>query len=69
MFEKFMTKILTKALKASRNLSKANRKLIMDPLKLCSRCVNEFVWQTKEGLLLCEECNKEYCDELKTNMG
>ena len=61
--------ILKDALESLRVLSKVNRANIKDPTKLCNRCMNQFVWQTKEGLFLCEECNKEYCDEIKTDVG
>jgi predicted Zn-ribbon and HTH transcriptional regulator len=61
--------ILKAALKAARVLSKANRAIIKDPHKLCDRCMNEYSWQTPDGLMLCNECNEEYINELETTMG
>lgn len=62
-------KILQEALKSQRELSKKMRMTIKDPHKLCAQCMDEYVWQTPEGLMLCEECNREYCEEHKTPMG
>lgn len=60
--------ILSESLESQRLISKALRRLIKDPKKLCDWCMQESVSQTPEGLMLCAECDKEYCDEHKTTM-
>lgn len=63
-------KLLEESLVSHRLIMKALRRTIRDPSKLCSWCMHEYVHQTPEGLMLCEECNKEYIDEYtKTTLG
>lgn len=63
-------KLLEESLVSHRLIMKALRRTIKDPSKLCSWCMNESVHQTPEGLMLCEECNKEYIDDyIKTTLG
>lgn len=59
---------LHESLESQRLISKALRRLIKEPKKLCDWCMQEHVTQTPEGLMLCAECDKEYCDERKTTM-
>lgn len=54
--------VLQESLESQRLISKALRRTIADPSKLCSWCMNEYLHQTPEGLMLCEECNNEYCN-------
>lgn len=62
--------LIKEALLAHRTIMKALRRTIKDPSKLCTWCMDEYVHQTPEGLMLCEECNKEYIDEhIKTTLG
>lgn len=63
------TELLQESIESQRLISKALRRTIKDPAKLCSWCMNEYVSQTPEGLMLCAECEKEYIDELKTTVG
>jgi protein-arginine kinase activator protein McsA len=51
--------VLERALKSARALSKANRKCIKDPMKLCDECMNEWSWYTLQEEKLCNECYKE----------
>lgn len=53
---------LQESFESQRLISKALRRTITDPNKLCSWCMNEYKHQTPNGLLLCDECNKEYCN-------
>lgn len=63
-----MTKeVLEQALKAERSLSKAYRRTIKDPTKLCDCCMNEWTWNTLEESKLCNECYEEKYG--KTNLG
>lgn len=63
-------KVLEESLVSHRLIMKALRRMIRDPSKLCSWCMNESVHQTPEGLMLCEECDKEYINEhTKTTLG
>ena len=48
----------------SRDLSKSIRSNI-NPKKMCSLCLSEYTHQNKLGDLLCEECYKEYNDDIK----
>jgi uncharacterized Zn ribbon protein len=61
--------LLLAALEADRELSKATRRTIKDPHKLCARCMHEYTWQTPDGLMLCDECNEEYVNERETTVG
>lgn len=47
---------------SQRLISKALRRTIKNPAKLCSWCMNESVHQTPDALMLCEECHNEYCN-------
>lgn len=61
--------VLIESLESQRLISKALRRTIKNPRKLCDRCMGEHSTQTPEGLMLCDECNMEYINELKTTMG
>lgn len=60
---------LQESLESQRLISKALRRTIKNPHKLCDWCMQEYVSQTPEGLMLCVECDREYVNELKTKMG
>lgn len=52
-------KLLQEALKGARVLSKANRRAIKDPTKLCDCCMSEWINFTLAEEKLCDECYEE----------
>lgn len=64
--EKSLTEeILTESLQSQRLISKALRRTIKNPHKLCDWCMQEYTSQTPDGLMLCADCDKEYTNAHK----
>lgn len=52
-------KSYTKSGSLTRDISKEIRRNI-NPEKICSRCLNDYQHQTKDGEMLCNQCYEEY---------